>query len=427
MHKGSAELIEAFTILYAALACVIFMVTGWSLYNLPILIVGVKALRASKSKLECQFTEKENLPSVSIIVPAKDEEKVMKRLLKSLADIAYPSDKLEVIVIEDGSTDDTLNICMKFVEERSLNLRVFHREFSDGKPSALNCGIEHAKGDIIGVLDADSLPDRDILLNMSKYFEDCRVAAVQGRTLSINFGQNMLTRFISYEEAAWCEAYLRGKDILNLFVCLKGSCQFIRRDVLDEIGVFDEEFLAEDMEFSARMVTNRHQIRYASDVKAWQECPSQLKQLLRQRVRWYRGWMEVAFRYGRLMAKPSRVRIDAEATLLGPFMMIASLTSYLFACLAFVVPAPSGSLWQVVTQSSAVSTTLLVVLCGLALIWFSRPRRLGNLLWLPFLYGYWCLQAFLALYAVGLILLRRPKKWLKTDKQGSVSEPKLDF
>ena len=181
------------------------------------------------------------------------------------------------------------------------------------------------------------------------------------------------------------------------------------------------------MELSARMATHRYQIKYASDVRAWQECPSQLKQLLIQRTRWYRGWMEVAFRYGRLMARPSRVRIDAEATLLGPFMMIASLASYLSACLAFLIPVPPGSLWQFVTQSSAVSTTLLVVLCGLALIWLSKPRRLSNLLWLPFLYGYWCLQAFLALYAVGLILLRRPKKWLKTDKQGSISESKLNF
>jgi cellulose synthase/poly-beta-1,6-N-acetylglucosamine synthase-like glycosyltransferase len=220
-----------------------------------------------------------------------------------------------------------LNICEKFVEKHGLNLRIFHREFSEGKPSAVNYGIKHARGDIIGILDADSVPARDILLNASKYFEDQKVAAVQGRNLSINFDQNMLTRFISYEEAAWCEAYLRGKDVLKLFVCLKGSCQFIRRDVLDEIGVFDERFLAEDMELSARMATNEHQIRYASDVKAWQECPSKLKQLFRQRVRWYRGWMEVAFRYGRLLARPNRVRIDAEATLLGPFMIMRIVNS----------------------------------------------------------------------------------------------------
>lgn len=384
-------------------------------------------MHTSKCKIGCTSINRENLPSISIIVPVKDEEKVVERLLNGLAEIAYPSDKLEVIIVEDCSTDDSFNICRRFAQNNNINLKIFHRELSNGKPSALNFGVKHAKGDIIGILDADSLPAPDILLNLTKYFEDPKVAAVQGRTSSINFGQNMLTKFISYEEAAWCEAYLRGKDVLKLFVSLKGSCQFIRHDVLEAVGGFDERYLAEDMELSARMATRRYRIKYASDVRAWQECPSQLKQLLIQRTRWYRGWMEIAFRYGRLMARPSRVRIDAEATLLGPFMMIASLASYLSACLAFLIPVLPGSLWQFVTQSSAVSTTLLVVLCGLALIWLSKPRRLSNLLWLPFLYGYWCLQAFLALYAVGLILLRRPKKWLKTDKQGSISESKLNF
>ncbi|MGA2767512.1 MAG: glycosyltransferase family 2 protein [Candidatus Bathyarchaeia archaeon] len=420
------ELFTIITTLYTVLACSIFAVTGWSLYNLPILVAGVKALRASKCELECKPTKKRNLPSISIIVPVKDEEKVIGRLLNSLTATDYPSDKLEVIVVEDGSTDDTLNICNEFAKEHSLNLKILHKEFSNGKPSALNYGIKHATGEIIGILDADNLPARDILLNVSKYFEDRKVAAVQGRTLSINFEHNMLTRFISYEEAAWCEAYLRGKDVLKLFINLRGSCQFIRHDVLEAIGGFDERFLAEDMELSARMANHRYQIRYASNVRAWQECPSQLKQLLTQRTRWYRGWMEIALRYGRLMAKPSRVSVDAEATLLGPFIMIASLASYIFAFLAFLVPVPLGSPLQFVMQSSAVTTTLLVVLCGLTLIWLSKPRRLRNLLWLPFVYGYWCLQAFIALYAALLILLRRPKKWLKTSKTGFISNLKAD-
>lgn len=412
--------------LYTVLGCTIFIVTGWSLYNLPILVAGVKALRASTCELKHKSTKRRNLPSISIIVPVKDEEKVIERLLSSLTDTDYPSYKLEVIVVEDGSTDDTLNICKKFAKEHGLNLKILHKEFSNGKPSALNHGIKHATGEIIGILDADNLPARDILLNVSRYFEDRKVAAVQGRTLSINFEHNMLTRFISYEEAAWCEAYLRGKDVLKLFINLRGSCQFIRHDVLEAIGGFDERFLAEDMELSARMANHRYQIRYASNVRAWQECPSQLKQLLTQRTRWYRGWMEVALRYGRLMAKPSRVSVDAEATLLAPFIMIASLASYIFAFLAFLVPVPLGSLLQFVMQSSAVTTTLLVVLCGLTLIWLSKPRRLRNLLWLPFVYGYWCLQAFIALYAALLILLRRPKKWLKTSKTGFISNLKSD-
>jgi cellulose synthase/poly-beta-1,6-N-acetylglucosamine synthase-like glycosyltransferase len=140
---------------------------------------------------------------------------------------------------------------------------------SNGKPSALNYGLEQAKGEIVAFFDADSVPASDALLNVSKYFENPNVAAVQGRTLSINPNENMLTRFISYEEAVWCEAYLQGKDALDLFVHLKGSCQFLRRDVLDQLKGFDENALSEDMELSARLTERGYKIRYASDVRCW--------------------------------------------------------------------------------------------------------------------------------------------------------------
>jgi cellulose synthase/poly-beta-1,6-N-acetylglucosamine synthase-like glycosyltransferase len=416
-----------FTLLYAALACVVFVVTGWSLYNLPILIAGVKALLSSRREPKRKSVRNRVCPSFSIVVPVRDEERVIGRLLNALVDLDYPADKREIIVVEDGSTDHTLNICLEFAKKHDVNLKIFHRPFSDGKPSALNYGIQRATGEIVGIFDADSVPARDALLNVCGYFEDRNVAAVQGRTLSVNSEENMLTKFMSYEEAAWCEAYLRGKDALNLFVGLKGSCQFIRRDVLEAVGGFDERYLAEDMELSANLANHGYRTKYAPDVRALQESPSELKQLLRQRTRWYRGEMEVAFRYGGLMARPSRMKIDAEATLLGPFVLIGSLASYLCAFLAFLAPAPMDSLWRVIMQFSAVSTLLPVILGGLALMWFSKPRRLSNLLWLPFLYGYCCLQAFIALYAAGLILLRRPAKWLKTDKKGSVSESKLNL
>jgi cellulose synthase/poly-beta-1,6-N-acetylglucosamine synthase-like glycosyltransferase len=284
----------------------------------------------------------------------------------------------------------------------------------------LNHGIDYAKGEIIGIFDADSVLSHDILLNVCRYFENSEVAAVQGRTLSINSEENMLTKFISYEEAVWCEAYLRGKDILNLFVHLKGSCQFIRRNILEKLHFFDEDILSEDMEFSAKLTEKGYKIRYAPDVRSWQENPSSLKQLFSQRIRWYKGTMQVAFKYGKLMAKPNRKNIDTEATLLGPFILIASLVTYLATFCTFFATFPLDVLWQLAMQFTAIITTLMLFVCGLALIYASKPRKVANLLWLPFLYFYWCLQAFIAFYAVLLILLRRPRKWLKTEKTGTI-------
>jgi len=135
--------------------------------------------------------------------------------------------------------------------------------------------------------------------------------------------------------------------------------------------------------------------------------------------------MEVAFKYGKLMAKLSRKSIDAEATFFGPFILIMSLLAYLAAFSAFFVPVPLGLLWQILMQFTAVITTATMFVCGLALVYASKPKKVTNLLWLPFLYFYWSLQAFIALYAVLLILLRRPRKWTKTEKKGVVRNSAL--
>jgi len=351
----------------------------------------------------------------------KNEEKVIGRLLNALTKLTYPPEKIEIIIVEDGSTDKTFEICTKHATKLRLNIKTFRKPLSNGKPSALNYGISHAKGDIIGIFDADNVPAPNVLLKAANYFADLEVVAVQGRTFSINSDENMLTKFISYEEAVWCEAYLRGKDALGLFVHLKGSCQFIRRNILEKLNRFDENILSEDMDLSAKLTEKGYKIRYASDVQSWQESPSSLTQLFRQRARWYRGTMEVAFKYGRLIAKLNRRNIDAEATLIGPFILIASLITYLFATFGMYIANFSENFsWQILLQFIAVATTLMLFICGLALIFASKPRKISNVLWLPFIYFYWSLQGFIAFYALLLILLGRPRKWLKTEKKGTV-------
>lgn len=408
-------------LIFTTLIGVLFFVYAWSVYNLPILASGVKCARRSGRKPRGSSQTGKDWPVFSIIVPVKSEEIVVSRLLDALSRLKYPRDRKEIIIVEDGSTDRTIDVCLEQARRRHLNLRILRKPSSSGKSSALNYGIKHAGGEIIGIFDADSVPAPDVLLNVRGYFEDPNVGAVQGRTLSINSRENMLTRFISYEETVWCQVYLQGKDALDLFVYLKGSCQFIRRDVLERVDGFNETSLSEDMEMSVQLAEKGYKIRYAQDVRSWQESPADLKQLFRQRTRWFRGTMEVAFKYGKLMAKLSRLTFDAEATLFGPLMLIASLVMYLTAFFSLFVPFPLDLLWQIAMQFSAIAATLTLFVCGLALIYSSKPRKMANLLWLPFIYFYWSTQAFIALYAVLLILFRRPRTWLKTEKTGKTT------
>jgi cellulose synthase/poly-beta-1,6-N-acetylglucosamine synthase-like glycosyltransferase len=406
-------------ILGFVLVGVLLAVCIWALYNVPIIASGVKDFCKKRQKHQKKTVPEELLPSFSIVVPVKNEECVISRLVDSLLTLNYPQNKKEIIIVEDGSTDKTNEICMNYAKEHD-NVKILHKNLSNGKPSALNFGLAQAKGDIVAIFDADNVPANDALSAVVEYFEDPKVAAVQGRTASINPKENMLTQFISYEEAVWCEAYLRGKDVLNLFVHLKGSCQFIRREILEQLQGFDEAVLSEDMEISARLVENDYKIRYASDVVAWQESPSNLRTLFKQRTRWFRGTVEVAFKYGRLMTKLNRIKFDAETTLFGPFILIASLAPYIAAFWAFSTFWSLDMMWSLVVQFGMLTTSLTMLVCGLALIYVSKPRKIRSILWLPFVYCYWSLQAFIALYAMLLIVLRRPRVWTKTNKEGTV-------
>lgn len=402
------------------LICVFAVIYAWVLYNLPILAMGVKNLRGSRHKQVGQLILDSSLPSYSIIVPAKNEGKIIGRLLDSLSQINYPAEKLDIVVVVDGSDDNTLEVCEEYARKQD-NLQVIQKPLSAGKPSALNFGIQHSIGDLIAIFDADNVPAKDALLNAAKYFHDPNVAAVQGRTKSINSKQNMLTQFIAYEEAVWCEAYLRGKDVLGLFVHLRGSCQFIRRSVFTHLDGFDERTLSEDMELSARLAERNYSIKYAGDVCTWQESPSTLKALFKQRTRWFRGTMDVAVKYGRLLTKINRRNLDAEATLFGPFILIASMLSYVMAFGIFLAEYPFNVMWSAFNYFSLIATTATVLLYGCALIYVSKPKKIRNLLWLPFVFGYWFIQSLIALYAGVLSLLRRPKHWIRTEKSGVIN------
>ena len=395
-------------------------------YNLPVLAAGVRNLRKSRRVPKRSDGLRERLPFFSLILPVKNEESVVGRLLETFSRSSYPADRFEVVIVDDGSVDGTADICRRFAE-RAGNVRFLQREVSKGKANALNYGLKFCRGEIVGVFDADNVIAKDALLNVVKYFDDVRVSAVQGRIHSINSHENMLTQFIAYEDAVWSEAFLRGKEVLGLFVHLRGCCEFVRRGVLEAMGGFDERTLAEDIELSARLTGEGYKIKYAPDVWAWQESPASLKPFLKQRTRWFRGHIEVAFRYGRLLSHVNKRTVDAEFTLFLPLVAIASMFSYWVASYAVFSAAQFDLVLRVFTVFSTVCTSLLIVLCGLALIYVTKPRSVKSLLWLPFVFGYWLLDSFLALYAALLILLRRPRRWIKTEKSGAVASPEFDL
>jgi cellulose synthase/poly-beta-1,6-N-acetylglucosamine synthase-like glycosyltransferase len=391
---------------------------AWTFYNLPIVAAGLRKSR--RRVVDGLGSGGGELPFVSVIVPARDEGSVIGRCLESLVVLDYPVDRFEVVVVEDGSSDDTVEICREFERFFPGLVRLVRCPVSRGKPFALNYALEFARGDVVGVFDADNVPESDVLGRAVKYFNDVGVGAVQGRQRCLNRDENMLTQFVSYESGLWYDSYLRGKDAFRLFVNVTGSCYFVRRDVLVEVGGWDGDALSEDMELSAKLAEGGFKIRYGGDVVSWQENPASVRSFFRQRARWFRGCMDVALHYGRLMRKPSFMRLDAEVTLLGSFIIASGLMGYLLALLSYFVPFGVDGLFVTAVSSSLVSVTLVLV--GVGLVCVSRPYRLRNLLWLPFIYLYWMLQTFIAAYALFQLVFRRPRRWVRTVKTGKTTE-----
>jgi len=393
----------------------------WTVYNGSIIYVGI-----SKRKRTVSHYENGSFPKFSIIIPTKDEEVVIERCLSSILDLDYPKDKMEIVVVDGNSMDSTSKICTEFVSQHPSLFKFVGEKQSHGKPAALNLALPYVTGEIVGVFDADSVPDRDVLRKVAFYFNDEKLMAVQGRTTSINEKSNALTRVIAMEEKAWFQALLQGREKLQLFVPLNGSCQFVRRTVLEELHGWDENSLTEDVELALRLVEKKHLIKYAADVTSGQETPNSLGDLIKQRVRWYRGYMETAIKYGRLLDTLNRKTIDAEISLAGPFMMVVSLLSYLnwfFVAIFLFQSTPIINLTGLVIALTAIS----LVSIGLTLTASERPIKLRNLLWVPSIYAYWLLQMVIAGWAFLKLVFRRKRVWSKTVKRGFAAPKTVAF
>jgi cellulose synthase/poly-beta-1,6-N-acetylglucosamine synthase-like glycosyltransferase len=386
----------------------------WAMYNASIIYMGI---RSKHKEIPLQVVVTEDLPKISLIVPTKNEELVIKRCLEGILNLDYPKDKLEVVVVDGNSSDGTFQICSEYSKNHPSLIKLLTEKKSKGKPAALNLALSVTTGEIVGLFDADSLPKQDALNRVVSYFNDKKIVAIQGRTTSLNEKSNALTRVIAIEEKAWFQLLLSGRDKLQLFIPLNGSCQFVKRSVLMDVGGWDENSLTEDVELAVRLVEKNYTIKYAPDVCSGQETPNRLSSLFEQRMRWYRGYMETALKYGRLLDKLNRRTVDAEISLGGPFMMLVSLISYLnwfFVALFILGPTPLMDFTGMVIALTAVS----LVSIGIALTASEKPIKLGNIVWIPTIYFYWLMQMFIAGWAFLNLLCRRKKVWTKTAKIG---------
>jgi poly-beta-1,6-N-acetyl-D-glucosamine synthase len=271
------------------------------------------------------------IPPVSIIVPAYNEGGLLERALSSLLRLDYP--EYEVVVVDDGSTDDTLARAAAWEGRRGpCEVRVITKR-NGGKASALNAGIAASRHAFILCMDADSYLEPQTLLRAIERFADPSVGAVAGNVKVENRGK-IITRLQALEYIEGLNMPRRAQGFVAAVNIVPGPVGMFRREALEEVGGYDTDTFAEDADLTLKMITSGWRVVYEDEAVAWSEAPERWIDLVQQRYRWTRGILQAVRKRKGLFLRPfpdfplwvSAIQLGFEA-LVWPAM---NITAHLF-------------------------------------------------------------------------------------------------
>jgi cellulose synthase/poly-beta-1,6-N-acetylglucosamine synthase-like glycosyltransferase len=293
--------------------------------------------------------------SVSVIIPAWNEEVGILKTIWSAINTGYPN--LQVVVVNDGSTDGTHDRVSGFLDEYEPDpvqraTVTYLNVPNGGKARAMNRALLHAEGDIVVTVDADSAMDPDAIVNLVKHFDDPSVGGVAGNVIVGN--RRKPIEWMQQMEYLYGFFFKRSDSLFNSVYIIGGAAAAYRRDVLEKVGGFDHEIITEDIEMSTRILSHGYKTRYACDAVVYTEGPSDPGGLCNQRLRWKYGRLLTFLKHRRLffslrrehnpyltcfilpLAVYAELLLLTEAIMLGAFFLYTVATSD-YMPLAFVI------------------------------------------------------------------------------------------
>ena len=271
--------------------------------SLIVLIYGIWVLSKNMKILTNNFSDSQelsnNIPTLDVLVAARDEQNVIARLVERLFNLDYPSDKLKIHIIDDGSMDDTPIILKKLSKKyEKLNIISRSKNAGGGKSGALNHALKFISGEWVFILDADAQLKNDTLRRVLDFAQKGSWSAVQLRKSVLNTNKNFLTTCQGIEMAM--DAYFQVGRLYSAGISeLRGNGQLVRRDVLLSCGSFNENTVTDDLDLSVRLILSKSKIGIFWDPPVMEEAVDNISALFRQRQRWAEGGLQRFFDYGR--------------------------------------------------------------------------------------------------------------------------------
>ncbi|MGO1013481.1 glycosyltransferase [Clostridioides difficile] len=289
------------------------MFSIWSLLLINIILAMGGYIFYFKN-FDKEIKEIDEYPMISILVPAHNEAKVIGRTVESLLLLNYPKSKMELIVINDNSSDNSKEI-LENIKDRynNYNFTIINTDSltgGKGKSNALNIGYTISKGDFIAVYDADNTPDKNALryLVQTIVMND-ELGAVIGKFRTRNKNKNLLTKFINIETLSFQWMSQAGRWQLFNLCTIPGTNFILRRSIIEEIGGWDSKAIAEDTEISFRIYKLGYKIKLVPQSITWEQEPETVKVWIKQRTRWAKGNIYVLMKYIKNIFKQGRNKI----------------------------------------------------------------------------------------------------------------------
>lgn len=304
------------------------------------------------------------LPPVSIVLPAYNESEVIEAAIRSLLKLDYP--RYEIIVVDDGSTDDTARKASAFEGEfDSVRVRVYSK-LNGGKASALNLGLRMADYPFVLTMDGDSILAANALRDSMHHFLREDVAAVAGN-VKVGNRNNLLTKLQALEYIEGLNIPRRAQATIRAVNIVPGPVGIFRRDVLLQVGGYDSDTFAEDTDLTLKLLARGWRVVYEERAVALTEAPESFLDLIKQRYRWTRGILQALDKYrstlrnreGDPAVRLSIVNLLFE-TLVWPVFNVVGHLGFSFVALGYGMPATVVAWWLLITMLE-VAVALLAV------------------------------------------------------------------